>query len=216
MRKRRRCRHAADAGASAWNCRDTLPRVRTCRRLPGAREIDHVIAPQSARFGYAAVLVVGVRRAFIGAGASARRSRTCELCSPQVCTNKPKPRLAMDVDQLRASLGDDALEVATASDVLVRALILNGRATQDETLALARQTLASRKRASEPGTASSSRRCSIWATCWSRRSNSSRRSPSRSAPSPSARRTLPRQPRCGEALDHLGRALAAARRYDEA
>jgi CHAT domain-containing protein/tetratricopeptide (TPR) repeat protein len=45
------------------------------------------------------------------------------------------------VDSLRASNGDNALQVAVASDVLVGALILNGRATDDQTLALATQTL---------------------------------------------------------------------------
>ena len=37
-------------------------------------------------------------------------------------------RARADVERLRGSRGDDALEVATASDVLVRALVLNGRA----------------------------------------------------------------------------------------
>jgi len=46
-----------------------------------------------------------------------------------------------DVDRLRALQGVNPLEVATASDVLVSALISNGRATSDETLALARNTL---------------------------------------------------------------------------
>src|SRR5207244_2122503 len=46
-----------------------------------------------------------------------------------------------DVDTLRASHGDDALQVATASDVLVRALILNGRGTHDLTRALATHAL---------------------------------------------------------------------------
>jgi len=46
-----------------------------------------------------------------------------------------------EVATLRSSHGDDSLEVATASDLLVRALISNGRATQDETIALARHAL---------------------------------------------------------------------------
>ena len=50
-------------------------------------------------------------------------------------------RARADVDALRASYGDDSLEVATASDILVRALVLNGRAARDETLTLARTTL---------------------------------------------------------------------------
>ena len=50
-------------------------------------------------------------------------------------------RARADVDALRASYGDDSQEVATASDVLVRALVLNGRAAREDTLTLARQTL---------------------------------------------------------------------------
>ena len=46
-----------------------------------------------------------------------------------------------DVAAVRASHSDDSLEIASASDVLVRALVLNGRAAQDESLALARSTL---------------------------------------------------------------------------
>ena len=50
-------------------------------------------------------------------------------------------RARADVDTLRASQGDNTREVATASDVLVRALVLNGRAAHDETLALAKSAL---------------------------------------------------------------------------
>jgi CHAT domain-containing protein/Tfp pilus assembly protein PilF len=50
-------------------------------------------------------------------------------------------RARADVDSLRASHGDDTLEVAAASDVLVRALVLNGRAAHDETLALAKRSV---------------------------------------------------------------------------
>lgn len=46
-----------------------------------------------------------------------------------------------ELDTLRAAHGDDSLEVAQASDLLVRARIVNGRAAQDETLELARRTL---------------------------------------------------------------------------
>src|SRR5262245_41834583 len=45
------------------------------------------------------------------------------------------------VSKLRTSSDDDALQVASASDVLVKALVVNGRATSDETLAIARRTL---------------------------------------------------------------------------
>ena len=46
-----------------------------------------------------------------------------------------------DVDQLRALDGDASLQFASAADVLARALIVNGRATDDKTIALARKTL---------------------------------------------------------------------------
>lgn len=46
-----------------------------------------------------------------------------------------------EIDAMRASRGDDSLELAMASDILVRALILNGHATQERTLTLARRTL---------------------------------------------------------------------------
>jgi CHAT domain-containing protein/tetratricopeptide (TPR) repeat protein len=45
------------------------------------------------------------------------------------------------VDALRAAHGEDDLQVAGASDVLVCALVLNGRAASEQTLILARRTL---------------------------------------------------------------------------
>ena len=45
------------------------------------------------------------------------------------------------VDALRAAHGEDDLQVASASDVLVRALVLNGRSASEQTLVLARRTL---------------------------------------------------------------------------
>ncbi len=51
------------------------------------------------------------------------------------------------VDRLRGSLGDEAPEVAAASDDLVRALILNGRGTDAQTLELAKRTLRTKEAA---------------------------------------------------------------------
>jgi len=45
------------------------------------------------------------------------------------------------VNTLRNSLGEGSLQVADATDILVKALILNGRATSDESLALAESSL---------------------------------------------------------------------------
>ena len=68
-------------------------------------------------------------------------TRTRTHCSSRGCLTKARREARADVDTLRASQGDNTLEVATASDVLVRALVLNGRAAHDETLALARRAL---------------------------------------------------------------------------
>lgn len=45
------------------------------------------------------------------------------------------------LNRMRGSFGIDSLELATASDDLVRSLILNGRATEEATIALAKGTL---------------------------------------------------------------------------
>ena len=90
---------------------------------------------------YTALLIVA--SVALSAGSSANESflRTRTHCSRRGCSSRPRPAARADVDALRASHGDDSLEVATASDILVRALVLNGRAARDETLALARKTL---------------------------------------------------------------------------
>jgi CHAT domain-containing protein/tetratricopeptide (TPR) repeat protein len=46
-----------------------------------------------------------------------------------------------NVDRLRSSQGEASAELTAASDLLVRALIMNGRATSDETRSIARRTL---------------------------------------------------------------------------
>src|SRR5262249_31402989 len=46
-----------------------------------------------------------------------------------------------DINALRVSYGNDSLAVARAGDVLARSLILNGRGTEEETLALARHVV---------------------------------------------------------------------------
>jgi CHAT domain-containing protein/tetratricopeptide (TPR) repeat protein len=91
--------------------------------------------------GYAVVLIVGA------IALSAGRERPQDLL-PDVrdllaagLYEEAEAAARNEVDKLRALHGDDALEVATASDVLVRALLLNGRGTHDQTLALATRTL---------------------------------------------------------------------------
>jgi CHAT domain-containing protein/tetratricopeptide (TPR) repeat protein len=54
---------------------------------------------------------------------------------------RAEARARAHVNRLRTWHGDDSLQVATALDVLVKALVLNGRGTADETLALANDSL---------------------------------------------------------------------------
>ena len=113
--------------------------------------------------------------------------------------------------------GDDALQAATAADVLVRALILNGRATQDQTLALARQTL--RTKEARLGTGHVDLAPSLLnlgdvlaaaAEFQPAVASTERAVALRDGSVP------PDSLGVAEALDHLGGALSAARRYDEA
>ena len=84
-----------------------------------------------------------VRRAFSRPGARTSRSygRDADALLVAGLFDQGEARARADVDTLRASPGDNTLEMATASDVLVRALVLNGRAAHDETLALATSAL---------------------------------------------------------------------------
>ena len=50
-----------------------------------------------------------------------------------------------NVRRVQTQYGDDSLQVALASDILVKTLIANGRGTSDETLALARRSLRSKE-----------------------------------------------------------------------
>jgi CHAT domain-containing protein len=123
------------------------------------------------------------------------------------------------VDALRASSSDDTLQIARASDVLVRALILNGRAASADTLVLAQRTLRLKETALatehaelapslinlgevliiagefDPAIAVMHRAVTL-----------------------RERAASPDKPDIdvAQALDHLGRALSAARRYDDA
>ena len=124
-----------------------------------------------------------------------------------------------DVEKLRASHGDDAPEVTTVSDVLVRALILNGRASADQTLALARRTLATKEAhlgAEHPELVPSL--LNLGDVLVAAAEFEEAISVTRRAVALRERSADPDSLDVGvaEALDHLGGALSAARHYDDA
>src|SRR4030095_4752581 len=122
-----------------------------------------------------------------------------------------------EVERLRAWHGDDALPVAAATDVLLRALILNGRGAHEQTIALARRTL--RVKEAHFGSNHPSIATSLFnlgdllaeaaefeeAIAVTRRAIALR---DESAPADGLA--------AAEALDHFGGALSASRRYDDA
>lgn len=121
------------------------------------------------------------------------------------------------VAKLRATLGDDTLQVATASDVLVRALILNGRTSHDQTFEVARQTLRikeARLGAEHPDLVTSLLNLGDVLTAaaqFEEAINITRRAVALCESS-----VAPESIAVAEALDHLGATLSAARRYDDA
>ena len=122
-----------------------------------------------------------------------------------------------EVDRLRASQGDDTLEVAAASDVLVRALILNGRGTHDQTIALARHTLRikeARLGAEHPDLVTSL--LNLGDVLAAAAEFEEAITVTKRAVASRERSAGPRQPRRGGALDHLGSVLSVASRYDDA
>jgi CHAT domain-containing protein/tetratricopeptide (TPR) repeat protein len=126
-------------------------------------------------------------------------------------------RARMDVDALRASYGDDSLQVATASDILVRALFLNGRAARDETLTLAKKTL--RIKESHLGTESVELVPTLLNLCdvlIAAVDFKEAIAVARRAVSLSERNAGPGSIDAATALHHLGSALASARRDDDA
>jgi CHAT domain-containing protein/tetratricopeptide (TPR) repeat protein len=88
--------------------------------------------------GCAALLLVGI-------APSAQRSQDSlpdvEVLIAEGLYEEAESAARAHVSKLHASYGDDALQVASASDELVRALIVNGRGASDETLALARRSI---------------------------------------------------------------------------
>jgi CHAT domain-containing protein/tetratricopeptide (TPR) repeat protein len=116
-----------------------------------------------------------------------------------------------------ASYGDDSLEVANAADLFARALIVNGRATSDETLALARRAVRNKEihlGLNHPDLATSLLNLGdllARAGEFPEAITLTERAVALREPStPSGRLDL------AEALDHLGATLSVAGQYDQA
>lgn len=123
------------------------------------------------------------------------------------------------VEKVRAATGDDALQVATAADVLIGALILNGRAANAETLALAARSLRAKEvklGTEHPDLVPSLLNLGDALTAageFDRAISITER-----AVTLRERGTSPGKPtvNLARALDHLGTALSARRRHDDA
>jgi len=122
-----------------------------------------------------------------------------------------------EVDQLRAQYGEESLQVATASDLLVRALILNGRATRDDTIALVRHAIRIKEARLGAGHAD------LATSLFNLGDVLAESAEFEDAVAVETRALSLREVSAvaqsvdvAEALDHLGGALSSARRYDEA
>jgi CHAT domain-containing protein/tetratricopeptide (TPR) repeat protein len=181
------------------------------------QSVDYVIRSAVGTIGFAVVLVAGA------AALSGVRERA-RVVSPDVRAllaaglyEQAEAAARDDVDKLRASQGDDALPVATASDVLVRALILNGRGTHDQTRALATHTLRSKE--AHLGTGHPD----LVPSLLNLGDVLAEGAEFEQAIAVTQRAVTLREGSAGrdsldvaEALDHLGGALSAARHYDDA
>jgi len=121
------------------------------------------------------------------------------------------------VEARRVLHGDAALEVATSSDVLVQVLVLNGRAADGGTLALAQRTLGIKEAqlgASHPALVSSQLNLAdvLVAAAEFERAIAV----TQLALASCQRSAGPDSLEVAEALDHFGNSLAAAERYSEA
>jgi CHAT domain-containing protein/tetratricopeptide (TPR) repeat protein len=121
------------------------------------------------------------------------------------------------VDAARAAHGDSAVQLASAFDVLVRALVLNGRAASEETLGLAQRTL--RMKEAHFG----SDQPEIVPSLLNLSDALAAAADFDQALAASTKAVVLSEKAFGadslelaSALDHLGRALAGATRYDEA
>jgi CHAT domain-containing protein/tetratricopeptide (TPR) repeat protein len=167
--------------------------------------------------GYALVLVGGTAALLTGQ----ERRRVTDSVAGNLITaglyDQAEVAARAAVEILRASDGDDALQVAIASDVLVRALVLNGRGSEDETIALATRTLRIKEAIlglENPQLAPSLLNLGdvlSAAAEFKQAIDVTKRGVALREAS-----TGTESPEVAEALDHLGAVLSAARRYDEA
>ena len=122
-----------------------------------------------------------------------------------------------DVDTLQAAYGESALRVAGASDVLVRALVLNGRAASPDTLTLAQRILGIKEKALGSDHAELVASLLNLGDVLVARADFDRAiAVIQRAVALCERRASPNRIEVADALDHLGGAMAAAGRYDEA
>jgi len=122
-----------------------------------------------------------------------------------------------DVARLRVADGDESLEVALASDILVRAAILNGHATQNDTLTFARNALRIKEThlgADHPQLAPSLANLGDVLTAAAEYEEAI--AMMRRAVALTERGTELDNLAVADALDHLGSTLSEARRYDDA
>jgi CHAT domain-containing protein/tetratricopeptide (TPR) repeat protein len=89
----------------------------------------------------AVVLFIGTTALAWQEKPSPDRSQDVRLLLTEGLYTRAEAEARSQVAQRRTQFGEDSLEACAASDLLVRALTLNGHATSDETLALARDTL---------------------------------------------------------------------------
>ena len=122
-----------------------------------------------------------------------------------------------DFEASRASQGDDTLEAAKAGDVLVRALVLNGRATDPETLTLARRVLEIKEaHVGADRVELTISLLNIGDVLIATAEFDKAIAAIERAVAVSERQGSPDSLEVAEALDHLGDALTGASRYDEA
>ena len=130
---------------------------------------------------------------------------------------RAEARARAHVYRLRTWHGDDSLQVANASDVLVKALVLNGRGTANETLALASDSLRTKEALlglTHPDLTPSL--LNLGDVLTERAEFDQAIAVTERAVALREASTGPDSLGTAEALDHLGAVLSTARRHDDA
>ena len=173
----------------------------------------------SLRLAWPAALVAA---AYTGFSAFQVQTRTVDSADPEALLIAGRYELAevearAALEAQRVAYGDEALQVATASDLLVRALVLNGRGAYENTLALAQRSVdvkETRLGRDHPNLASSLTNLAdvlVALLQFERAITTAER-----VVVMEERRAGPNSTEVADALDHLGRALGAAGRQDQA